>query len=575
LRSTFPDQLVTWSSRNSSASFFIQLTGKTLLVQHNSQSHSFSLPFDFPIWVENLTHAIVAALYLGTSQTDIQARLSYLSPVKMRLSMVHGVNDSYVIDDTYNNDLQGLEVALDYLSRQTEKKVKTLILSDLLDSGLPEKELYLQTSKLLNQAKIDRVYLIGSRITKHTSLIQNVAGTFLSVSDFLTKLPDFSKEIILLKGARRFSFERIVKKIESKSHRTRLEINFEAIVHNLNAYRSVIQPGTKIMAMVKAFGYGSGSSEIANLLQFHNVDYLGVAYTDEAIALRKSGIRVPIMIMSPDEINLDQLSELQIEAEVYSMERVRSVCEMANPPAIHLKIETGMNRLGLVADEWLPAARLLADHPNVKIAGIFTHLAAADDSRLDEFTVKQIRRFEEAFNIIASTTNQQPLKHLLNTSGVSRFPNTQNDMVRIGIGLYGYDPTHQLQLRSTSTLKTFVTQIKEVKAGEPVGYGCAWTAPTDTRIAIVPIGYADGFDRRNSKGIGYMAWNGKKLPVIGNVCMDMTMLEVGDLTIEPEDPIEIFGETISLEDVAQRIGTIPYEILTSISARVKRIYLSE
>ena len=568
-------KLIDWSTRDRSARVFVATENKTLSFSFEGKDFAFTLPFEFEIWRENAIHVILASLVLGLDQAAVQEGLNQLKPVAMRLSVKKGINDCYLIDDTYNNDLHGLEVALDFTRRQQQRSRKTLILSELIDAGLDDGSLYQQVAQLVSTNEIDRTILIGRRIIPYKDLFGEQTLAFEHTEAFLTNMPDFREEMILVKGARVYAFEQIVRRLEEKSHVTRLEVSFESIVHNLNQYRALLAPKIKIMAMVKAFAYGGGSAEIANLLQFHNIDYLGVAYTDEAIALRKNGIKTPIMVMNSETFSLESLAGHQIEPEVFSMDQLLQLAKIDRPPAIHLKIETGMNRLGFRSTEWEQVAELLKTNPQIRVAGVFTHLSSSDDPEEDAYSHAQVSKYKEAYDMIAEFIGYRPLRHVVNSSGMVRFPEYHFDMVRLGIGLYGFDPSGRLDLVEVNRLTTYVTQIKELEAGESIGYGRSGRVDRKTRIAIVPIGYADGFDRRNSKGAGQMVWKGHRIPTIGNVCMDMTMLLIGDLDIKEGDEIEVFGDEISIREIAERMGTIPYEVLTSVSQRVKRVYLSE
>jgi alanine racemase len=571
----FPGRIIDWSLTSDDATIPIKQDGNHLTLNWHNQTRHFQIPFDFSVWTENCIHAIITSLLLETAPMNIQQSLDTLQPVKMRLSIKKGIGNSYVIDDTYNNDLQGLEVALNYLKQQNQRPNKTLILSELVDTGLAREQLDNQLTDLINIRNLDRVILIGTWQSQIVDKLKPSTELFESKEKLLASLPDFQDEMILIKGARNYHFEEIVKRLEAQSHQTRLEINFEAIIHNLNTYRSRLQGQVKVLAMVKAFGYGGGSSEIANLLQFHNIDYLGVAYTDEAMQLRRQGIKVPIMVMNPDLRRLDQMAQLAIEPEIFSLSSLDTLIDSRATPAIHIKIETGMNRLGFVASEWSELAERLKNNPQIKVAGIFTHLSSSDDPGADDFSKQQIGLFEKAYQQLSGVLGYQPLKHVLNSSGIVHYPEYHFDMVRLGIGLYGFDPTHQLDLRQTNRLITTISQIKPVSTGSFVGYSRKGKISKDATIAILPIGYADGFDRRFGNGNGRVVWKGQKLPTIGNICMDMTMVDTLGFPLEEGDEVEIFGEYQTIEELADQIGTIPYEILTSVSQRVVREYQSE
>ena len=420
----------------------------------------------------------------------------------------------------------------------------------------------------------------------------------------------FQNETILLKGARLFEFEKISLVLQQKAHETVMEINLDALVHNLNYFRAALQPGTKTMAMVKAFSYGSGSYEIANVLQFYRVDYLAVAYADEGVELRKAGIHLPIMVMSPEEQSLDTLLKYNLEPEVYNLHILsllvdaiaRNQTSIQEEVRIHIKLDTGMHRLGFAGNELEPLIDQLKLNPNLHVQSVFSHLAASEDPDEDDFTHRQIGLFTGMSGRITRVLDYSILLHILNSAGISRFPEAQFDMVRLGIGLYGIgsDPGEQSRLRNVSTLKSVVTQVKHIPAGETIGYNRKGKAGKDTLIAIIPVGYADGLNRRLGNGRGTLYIHGKPAPIIGNICMDLTMVDVTDPTPGPSpkwegsappptpppcgrgesqvcegDEVIIFGDLHPVLEVAKDIGTIPYEVLTGISRRVKRIYYYE
>jgi len=433
---------------------------------------------------------------------------------------------------------------------------------------------------------------IGRDISKFSAMFPMDGHFYLTADEFLSRFPlsDFHNETILLKGARLFEFEKISQVLQQKAHETVLEINLDAMVQNLNHYRSKLGPGVKTMAMVKAFSYGSGSFEIANLLQYHRVDYLAVAYADEGVELRKAGIRLPVMVMSPEEQSLDLLLKYNLEPEIYSLhilgliekaiERNQTALQDAVP--VHIKLDTGMHRLGFGEEGLDELSERLRLNPHLRVRSVFSHLAASEDPAEDAFTRTQIRLFEKMSKKITQNLDGPVLRHILNSAGITRFPEAQFDMVRIGIGLYGVgaDEAGQAQLRNVSTLRTVVTQVKRIPAGDTVGYNRLGKAARELLIAIVPVGYADGLDRRLGNGCGSLFLHGQPVPIIGNVCMDLTMLDVTSLSengieVKEGDEVIVFGDRYPAGELAKRAGTIPYEILTGISARVKRIYFHE
>jgi alanine racemase len=555
------------------------LTGR-----YQGQELTVALPFVDEASVENATHCLALLLYRGLPVPQIQERLEKLHPVAMRLEMKEAINGCYVIDDSYNNDLAGLATALDLLTHQPRQDKKTVILSDLQETGLPDEVLYAEVAKALAARGIGRFIGIGEHIGRHQDKFPPGSDFYSSTDAFLSRLrpDDFHNEVILVKGARVFSFERIVQAFQQKVHGTVLEVNLDALVHNLNYYRARLQPDTKIMVMVKAFAYGSGGYEIANLLQFHRVDYLAVAYADEGVALREQGISLPIMVMNPSPGSFRKMQQYGLEPEIYSLELLEAfLSALPTGPTtqqlIHLKLDTGMHRLGFEEADLEAVLGLLVEAPQVRVVSVFSHLAGADEALHNAFSRKQIGRFREMAARVERILQYPVLKHILNSAGIVRFPEEQQDMVRLGIGLYGVEAsgTDPQALRPVGTLKTTVSQVKQVGKGDTVGYGRRGIAGEARQIATIAIGYADGYDRRFSNGVGQVLVHGQPAPIIGNVCMDMCMADVTGLDVQAGDEVVVFGEELSITEMADRIGTIPYELLTNVSARVKRVFFAE
>jgi len=548
----------------------------------DNTSFELRLPFTDAASIENLIHCILSMLLLQHSIPDIQSALDQLERVDMRLKLNRGINQSYVIDDSYNNDLAGLESALDFLVHQKQHAKKTLILSDLLQVS-EEKQLYEALAQTLKEKGVDNLIAIGSKLKAHENIISIPTSFYPDTESFLAALPqlDLSEQVILVKGARPFRFERIVRRLVEKAHQTVLEIDLDAITHNLNYYRALLKPGVKVMVMVKAFAYGSGIAEIAQLLQFHKVHYLAVAYTDEGIALRKNGIHLPIMVMNTPDEDFDALIEYGLEPEIFSLKQlqafVAAYSQRNETLPIHININTGMNRLGFEADEVESLAQFILQHEHTEIKSAFTHLAGADEAMHNDFSLSQLNGFKQAKATLEKALGQSITGHALNSAGIQCFPEHQFDMVRLGIGLYGLEAsgTHTDKLLTVGKLKTTISQIKKIKTGDTIGYGRAGVAEQDMSLATVAIGYADGYSRAFSKGKGAMMVNGKLAPVVGNVCMDMCMINVTGLKAREGDEVLVFGESPSITDLAGQIDTIPYEILTNVSERVKRIYLAE
>jgi alanine racemase len=440
---------------------------------------------------------------------------------------------------------------------------------------------------MLASRNIDRIIGIGRDLVKHADKFSMSRAFYATTDDFLQHFPvsSFQNETILLKGARMFEFEKISQLLQQKAHETVMEVNLDALIHNLNYFRSGLNPGTRTMAMVKAFSYGSGSYEIANVLQFHRVDYLAVAYADEGVELRKAGIHLPVMVMSPEEHSLDTLLKYNLEPEIYNLHilrlleqaMMRNQTSIQQEVRIHIKLDTGMHRLGFVNEELEPLIERLKMNPDLRVQSVFSHLAASEDPQEDDFTLGQIRQFTEMSSRISEVLEYPVLRHILNSAGISRFPSAQFDMVRLGIGLYGVGscPGEQSMLRNVSTLKSVVTQIKRIPAGETIGYNRKGNAEKDMVIAIVPVGYADGLNRRLGNGKGKLYINGKPAPIIGNVCMDLTMVDITGMGVSEGTEVIIFGDHHPVAEIAKETGTIPYEVLTGISRRVKRIYYYE
>lgn len=554
-----------------------------LSLEYEGKLLHFDAPFTDRASIENCMHCIAYLLYENFNHSYVQKSLNKLQNVPMRLELKQGINNSYLIDDSYNNDLAGLQVALDFLNQQRQRDKKTVILSDIMQSGMPAGKLYHRMALLLKEKNISRLVGIGEEISKNRQQFPMEAEFYQTTEDFLShfKSIPFENELILVKGARVFEFERIVKRLQQKIHGTTLEINLDALVNNLNFYKSRIDPKTRIMAMVKAFAYGSGMSEIAHLLQYHRVDYLAVAYADEGVSLRENGVILPIMVMNPSFDSFPKIVEYGLEPEIYSPKALSALSSFLKlqkkAVRIHLKLDTGMHRLGFVPGDfpWLKGE--LAANPQISVASIFTHLVGSDECIFDDYTVVQAEKFREYCRELEQVAGGKTIKHILNSAGIIRFPQYQFDMVRLGIGLYGVDASEQEQKRLVpiSTLKTRISQIKMLPAGETVGYSRKGVVDRESRIATIGIGYADGYSRAFGNGVGVVLVNGKRAPVIGNVCMDMTMIDISGIDADEGDEVVIFGKDLTVNELAMRIGTIPYEILTNVSDRVKRIFFTE
>ena len=559
-----------------------------ITAEYKEAEISIKIPFVDDASLENAITCWCTLLYLGIDQRYIEEHIQKLGNVAMRLELKKGINNCSIINDSYSADISSLKIALDFLARQQQHVRKTVILSDILESGKSEKELYQLVASALQQKKIDRFIGIGPQLSRHKNIFETIPAletkTYESIDAFRKDFYHlkFQNETILLKGARVFAFEQIIPLLEQKVHQTVLEINLTTVLHNLQQYQQLLQPSTKMMVMVKAFSYGSGSYEIANLLQFHKVDYLAVAYADEGVELRKGGISLPIMVMNPEVNTFDALVQFNLEPDIYSFELFNLFDEFLRKEGlqqfpVHIELETGMNRLGFNITDIQQLGTLL-NGSCCKVQTVFTHLVASEDPATDDFTLQQADQFSQACIALEQELQYSFIKHIANSAGIVRHPHLQLDMVRLGIGLYGIDSasTHQLDLKEVSTLKTTIAQIKHLKMGETVGYGRKGLVKKDTVIATVRLGYADGYPRRLSNGKGKMLLKGKLVPVIGSVCMDMTKLDItGIPNVMEGDDVIVYGRNLSVELLAQWAQTIPYEIMTGISQRVKRVYFEE
>lgn len=544
-----------------------------------------TIPFTDDASIENVMHVLATCIYLRVPLEDIIKRLPRLEPVAMRLDVRPGKNNCILINDSYNSDINSLRIALDFLGQRAANKEmkKVLILSDIPQSGIPLDELYKTTAELIEQKQIDELIGIGADIYSQKDVFSSIQNNLFKTSEEFIKsdlLDSFHDAIILLKGARNFHFEQIDKLLEVKTHETVLEVNLDAIVHNYNFYKSQLKPETKIVCMVKGDGYGTGATEIAKTLQYHKCDYLAVAVTEEGVILRKNGIKIPIIVLNAEVGGFEELMTYELEPEVYNFRilnayiREAKIQGITNYP-IHLKIDTGMHRLGFTAEDVDSLTDLINNQSSISVRSIFSHLAASESWNFDEFTNEQIRSFRQISADIESKLNYPVLKHILNSAGIERFPDEQMDMVRLGISLYGISASGKQGLQNVCTLKTTILQIKQVKAGETVGYGRKGKIEKNSTIATIRIGYADGISRQLGNGVVSVYVNGHLVPIVGNICMDLTMIDVTGVEVKEGDFVIIYGEEVPIIDVANKINTIPYELLTSISPRVKRVYYKE
>jgi alanine racemase len=551
----------------------------------SSDEYRLFLPFQDAASLENAGHCLAFILSQQYENATVLEAFSHLQPVAMRLEMKDGINNCLLINDYYNSDINSLQIALSFLNNHAKAPYsrKTVILSDIRQAGISDKQLYLEVARLLHLNKVNHLIGIGPAIRKRAEMFNMPSEFYETTDQFLEAFQPggFHQECILLKGARDFHFERLSSVFQKKYHQTVLEINLNVLVSNLNFFRSMLRPETRIVIMVKAFSYGSGMAEIARILQFHKVDYLAVAVADEGVELRQAGIDLPILVMNPEVHSFENMIEFRLEPNIYSEEILDAFRKVLQQNAvvrypIHIKLDTGMHRLGFDSEE--KVARLvekLTQQEQMVVRSVFSHLAGADEAVHDDFTLGQIHQFEKLSAILAEKLPYKILRHILNSAGIERFAQYQFEMVRLGIGLYGVSALGNTQVNSISRLKTSISQIRQIPAGQTVGYGRKGVVTRDSQIAVLPIGYADGYDRRLSNGVGKVYVNGKTAPVIGNICMDMCMIDVTGLQVAVGDEVELMGEHILVSDIAQTIGTIPYEVLTGISQRVKRVYLQE
>jgi alanine racemase len=561
-----------------------QNSGSTLLtVTYYAHSFEISIPFTDDPSIENAINSLMVLLHLNYSENIIKERMAGLYPIEMRLQVKNGNHGCTIIDDSYSSDYQSLKIALDFLEQHKTHKKKTVILSDVFQSGFETEELYAKVEKLLSGHNISQVIGIGETISRELADFPNFFP-YNTTQEFLAhyKANAFENETVLVKGARSFRFDEIVVFLEEKTHETVLEINLNAITHNLNFYKSRLKPETKIMVMVKAFGYGSGSYEIAKALSHQKVDCLGVAFADEGIALRNAGITTPIIVMNPESTTFAAMAAYNLEPEIYSAKELRAFIAVAqqknlsNYP-IHIKLDTGMHRLGFMENQLDELTELLRNNNLIAVKSIFSHLSSSDVPDYRDFTLGQIARFESWSSRLMAELEIKPLRHILNTSGIYNFPEAQYDMVRLGIGLYGVgnDATERKSLETVGTLKTVILQIKDIEPGESIGYSRKFIATEKMRIATLPIGYADGIPRAWGNQKGYVTIRNKKAVITGTISMDMMMVDVTNIHCKEGDMAIIFGATPSVIEIADALGTIPYEILTSISQRVKRVFFKE
>lgn len=551
-----------------------------LIGWHSIDSERLNIPFTDSASRQNALAAMALYTFLGY---DISAKLPNIQPVAMRLELKEGLYDSRIINDSYNSDIGSLAIALDYMNSVSGTTRRIVVLSDILQSGLIGSELYQRVADMLVASSVDLLIGIGDDIARYSGLFGCSTIFFRTTADMLRSLSlsKFAHATVLIKGCRSFGFERVSGALERQTHTTVLEVNLDALTHNLNHFRGLLQSNVKMMVMVKASSYGSGAADVASLLAHERVDYLAVAFADEGIALREAGITLPIVVLNSDPGSFGAMILHHLEPEIYSFSSLRTFADEVSRmgetayPA-HIKLDTGMHRLGFTPAE---VDRLIAEigrHQNISVVSVFTHFAASDEPQHDHFTQMQLDTFDKASRrIVEALPDHKILRHICNSAAIERFPEAHYDMVRLGIGIYGLSSTDQDKLQTVSVLRSSVVQVKEIPAGDTIGYGRHGHADTPLRTATIPIGYADGLNRRLGRGHASFMVGDVLCPTIGNICMDTCMLDVTGTDVKEGDSVVIFGENPSIITLAEQLGTIPYEILTSVSTRVKRIYTKE
>ena len=546
-----------------------------------------TIPFTDDASVENAIHCWLTALKFNISDGVIEKKMSQLAPVAMRMELKSGINNCEIINDSYNSDFNALTIALDFMNQQHHGKKRVVILSDILQSELKEDDLYEKIAQQIKSKGVNLIIGIGEAIMRQSAKFDIEKVFYRDVKEFLANhhIETFHNQFILIKGARDFGFEKISRVLQEKAHETILEINLNNLVKNMNYYRSKLKSDTKLMVMVKAFAYGSGNFEVSNVLEFHHADYLTVAYADEGIELRRKGITLPIVVMTPEINTFESIIKNNLEPDIYSFrslslleDAIENLDTQLNAPiGIHIKLDTGMHRLGFLPGDIDELLERLKSNDKIVVKSVFSHLAGSDSQEFNDFTMKQINNFEAMSSKIVNALPYKILRHILNSAGISRFTDYQYDMVRLGIGIYGIAPCEEDKgkLRTVVSLKTTIVQIKEYEVGETIGYSRRGKIEKKSRIGVVPIGYADGLKRELGNGNACFYVNGKAAPIIGNICMDMCMIDLTGIDCKEDDTAILFNEDYPVERIAEACDTIPYEILTSISQRVKRIYYQE
>lgn len=589
-RMVLSQKAFSWSRKNREAHLYISKIEKNQSTTRIAYSflkfdYEFQIPFTDDASIENAINCLAVALYLHVAPKDLAHRMMSLEPVAMRLDVRQGKQGCLLINDSYNSDVNSVKIALDFQQqRKMERPLKkTVILSDILQSGVSPQSLYKKVAGMMEQSGIQRLIGIGRDIKASEDLFAIPEKRFFSTTEEFMQSriwEHFKNELILLKGARRFHFEQIGSLLEERVHETVLEVDLDALVHNFNFYKSRLAPGVKLTCMVKANAYGAGAVEISKTLQYHRCDYLAVAVSEEGVQLRKEGVTLPIIVLNPEVNGFDELFSFNLEPEVYNLKILKAFIKEAERRAItgfpmHVKVDTGMHRLGFLKEEIPEVVNLLRSQKALTARSVFSHLSASESWAFDDFTNQQMDAFKEIADVMEQSLGYPLQRHILNSAGIERFADDQYNLVRLGIGLYGISPSGLDGLRNVCTLKTTILQVKHVPLNETVGYGRKEKLQRDARIATIRFGYADGLNRQFGNRVGKVLINGHLAPIVGNVCMDLCMVDVTDIPANEGDTAIIFGEKLPVIALAESIGTIPYEILTSVSPRVKRVYIKE
>ena len=590
-RMQYHGEKIAWSQCDEQASFFvknIENKGQTTRITYiwQQEENTYTIPFIDEASIEDTITCAVVALRLGLTPGQLADRMPKLEPVAMRLEVKEGQRGCLLINDSYNSDINSLDIALDFMNRRESKRMlkKTLILSDMFQTGTTPEALYAQVSDLAVKRGIEKFIGIGPELMAQADKIQVADKQFFAdVPHFLSSdaFTALHNELILLKGARPFGFDQITEQLEQKVHETILEVNLNAVVDNLNYFRSFLHPDTKMVCMIKADAYGAGAVEIAKTLQDQRVDYLAVAVADEGVTLRKAGITANIMIMNPEMTAFKTMFDYDLEPEVYSFRLMDALIKAARKEGItgwpvHIKFDTGMHRLGFdPVDDIFKLIDRLKHQTAIIPRSVFSHFVGSDSDGFDEFSARQFALFVEGSQQLQAAFSHKILRHMDNSAGIEHFPERQMDMCRLGIGLYGVDPRNNRMLSTVSTLKTTILQMRHVPAGETVGYSRKGKIERDSVIAAIPIGYADGLNRGLGNRRCYCLVNGQKAEYVGNSCMAVAMIDVTDIPCLEGDQVEIFGEHLPVTELSDVLGTIPYEVLTGVSNRVKRVYFQD